>query len=261
MKYIALDLDGTLLNSEHEITKVTKAALLNVQQSGYRLILCSGRSYNSMKSYAKELELAKNDGYIVCFNGGMAYEAATGKCLFKNEFTKAEVNSIYHQVAALFEHFVTYGDGTINAQVINERIRRSARIMQAKITNDVISASPKIVLEDSLERIEKQELIVKQMINQKFPEYNVFRSVPHLIEITPPGSDKGTGLKKLFAQIDASKELLLAFGDAENDLTMLAYADVGIAMGNAMSQVKAIADYITDSNDEDGIAKVLNKEI
>lgn len=258
MNYIALDLDGTLLNSQREISQITKDYLIDVQEAGHKIILCSGRSYLGMKPIAEILEIAKYDGYLVSYNGGVGIDVKSGTELFGNRFDVNQVKTLYDLVSSYAENFVSYGEGTINSNVINDRIKISSELMQAKITKDIFVPSPKVVLQDEVEIIEEIYPKIKEIIREYNSEYNVFRSVPHLIEITPPNSDKATGLKHLFSIKELSGKLI-AFGDGENDLSMLEYADISVAMDNAMANVKAIADFVTLSNDENGIVHQLEQ--
>ncbi len=259
MKYVALDLDGTLLNSHNEISEKTHNYLLDVQKQGLKIILCSGRSYAGIKHLADKLAIKEHGGYIIGYNGGLVTCPRRNKDLFINNFTKREVENLYELVGNLADNFVTYGPGKINCKNPNERIKKSSEIMQAQITSDVFVSSPKVVLQDEIHIIDDIYKSVKELIGKSYPNYNVFRSVPQLIEITPPNSDKASGLKKLFELEQLEPDSLIAFGDGENDLSMLKYATIGIAMGNAMECAKEVANHITMSNDEDGIAYMLDK--
>ncbi len=259
MKYIAIDLDGTLLNDEHVLDEITKNYLIKIQEKGHKVILCSGRSYAGIRPLADEILLEKFDGYIVAYNGGSAYRAKESKSLFRTNFTLEVVKDIHKIVSNDAENFVTYGEGTINSLVHNHRIEKSAFIMQAKMTKNIFVPSPKIVLQDEVDVIEKIYHQTKKKINEYNKEVNVFRSVPHLIEITPKAANKGNGLRKLIEVEQLKQDNLIAFGDGENDLTMLEYASTGVAMGNAMENVKEIADFVTKTNNEHGIVIALEK--
>ncbi len=259
MKTIILDLDGTLLTTEHKIDLQTKEYLIQIQELGHRVILCSGRSYTGMEQIAAELELDRFGGYVLSFNGGEAMNYQTKEVLFTNNFTKKDVENIYELIAKYAQNFITYSPGKIHSKTNNAHVERSAYIMQAEIDHNIIVESPKIVLSDEIPIITKSFAEVKTLINKYNSTYNVFRSVPQLIEITPYGSDKGHGIKKLLELEKIKCDEIIAFGDGENDITMLEFADIGIAMGNAMENVKVVADQETDTNDNQGIIKALKK--
>ena len=88
---------------------------------------------------------------------------------------------------------------------------------------------------------------------------DVYRSEAFFLEILPKGVDKATAIEKLLLMLRCTREELICFGDGYNDMTMLEYAGMGVAMGNAKDEVKAVADYITSGNDEDGIVEVIDK--
>ncbi len=261
MKYIALDFDGTLLNSNGKLTETTKNYLIELQEQGYVIILCSGRSSQGMQEVADEIDVAKYNGYIVSYNGGHAKRAGTGEVLFSEQFNKDTVNTLHEELKADFENFVTYGHGTINAFEITPRIIRSAEVMKAEITQDVIVDTPKVVLQDDPELIGLKYDAIKIRVKAIDSSMNVFRSVPQLIEITPKDSSKGVGLEKLFKIENLDANRLIAFGDGENDVTMLEYAKLGVAMDNAMDSVKAVANDFTQTNNEEGVVRYLQANL
>ncbi len=259
MKTIVLDLDGTLLNSNHELDKITREYLIKIQEEGHKVVLCSGRSYSGMEQVAAQLKLDQFNGYVISYNGGEARNYKTKEKLFGNYFTREQVEDIHMLTAKYTENFVTYSEGKIHSVTKNAMIEKSAFIMNSEWDHEIIVPSPKIVLQDHVEKITEVYKEVKDLIKNYEKSLNVFRSVPHLIEITPFGSDKGHGIKKLIELAPELDREIIAFGDGENDITMLEYADRGIAMGNAMKTVKLVADEETVSNDEFGIVKALEK--
>ncbi len=259
MKYIALDLDGTLLNSQNELSENTLNYLNNIQKDGKKIILCSGRSFAGIKHLADKLNIKEHGGYIIGYNGGLVSCPRRDKDLYTNNFTKNEVEELFKIIGNHADNFVTYGPGKINCINPNDRIKRSSEIMQAEITTDFLVESPKVVLQDEIHIIDEIYEDVKQVVKRKYPNYNVFRSVPQLIEITPPNSDKASGLKKLIELEQLDENSLIAFGDGENDISMLEYATIGVAMENAMQCAKDVSDRVTLSNDNDGIAYMLEQ--
>lgn len=259
MKTIVVDLDGTLLNSKHEVDEETKNYLINKQKEGHKLILCSGRSYTGMESIAELLKLDMYGGYVISYNGGEAREYSTKKKLFTNNFTKETVSEINKLIGDYTQNFVTYSDGKIHSVTENAMVEHSAFLMKAEIDHNIIVESPKVVLQDEVSKITNIYDDVKHIINEYDDSLNVFRSVKHLIEITPFGSDKGYGIKKLIELKPELDREIIAFGDGENDITMLKFADIGVAMENAMQTVKKISDFETGTNDNQGIVRALEK--
>lgn len=252
-KLIALDFDGTLLNEDGVLSFENKEALIKQQEAGNTIVLCSGRSYDGMTDIAEQLNIDQYGGYIVSYNGGYAVRASDKEILFEQNFKVDTVQEIYDIVAGYAESFVTYGHGLINTNNVTERIQKSANLMQAKITTEVICHTPKIILEDDPEHIASIYEEVKMKIAQYDKSINVFRSVPQLIEITPANSTKGHGLERLIKTEGLREHRVIAFGDGENDLSMIEFAHVGVAMENGMENVKAAADIITKSNNDHGV--------
>ncbi len=265
MKYkvIALDIDGTLTNSEKVITEKTKNALLRFQENGGKIILASGRPEHGMIPHAKTLELQKYGGYILAYNGGCAIDCLTGRVIFQSILKHQYIPEICEIIKKYPVGINTYeGENIIVGNNVNDYTRLEAKIngMGIRYTEDfpkyihfdinkcLLQGEPEIILE--LERI----------LSEKYQgELGIFKSEPFFLEIVPNGIDKGSAIDKLLKTIGCGKNDCIAFGDGFNDITMIKYAGLGIAMENASDIVKKSADFITLSNDSDGIAHVLEK--
>ncbi len=260
-KYIVLDMDGTMLNSKHMIDSKLKQLLIDLQNEGVKLILCSGRNINNMRAYAGELECYKHETYIVSDNGGAITRINHGKeeLLKTSTIPKEKVKDIVKIV----------GNRTKDASSFYGKNRYSRNLNLTTFyvwykyghfpRFGINREANKILFTDKPEKINKVYNEVKADLLAYDPEINVFRSVPHLIEVTPPGSLKGNALKEIFDKNGFDKNEMIAFGDGENDISMLEYAPTSIAMGNAFDTVKAVASDVCDTNDNNGIYKYLKK--
>ncbi len=260
-KYIVLDMDGTLLNSKHRISPELKKLLIDLQDEGIKLILCSGRNINSMRSYARELECYKHETFIVSDNGGAITKIENGQehVLKTSSFSKEKVTNIVkivgnrtHDAASFYNQHRYTKKLTKYTFLVWLRYKQRSRIGINRKAN-------KVLFTDTPENINKVYDQVKQDIAAYDPEVNVFRSVPHLIEVTPAGSLKGNALKEIVEMYNFDLEYLIAFGDGENDISMLEYAPHSVAMGNAFDTVKAVASEECDTNDNNGIYHFLAK--
>ncbi len=265
IQMIALDLDGTLTNSNKEITPKTKAALMKAQEQGIRLILASGRPVHGIMPLAKELELEKHNGYILSFNGGKIINCETEEIVFEQALEMDQYFKVF-DVLKPFMHnmsLMTYENNSIITETPNDKyVKEEAWINK-------ISIKQVMSLEDYIyfpvvkflgggepEYMAQIEPIVKEGLGAGF---DVYRSMPYFLEILSEGIDKAASLDRMFAKLGLSSENLMAFGDGFNDLTMLKYAGCGVAMENAVDAVKEVADYVTKSNNEDGIAYALEE--
>lgn len=264
-KMIVLDLDGTLVDSKKKISQRNKEALQKAMQKGVKVVLASGRPVKGVMPKAEELELEKNNGCIVAFNGGRIIDVTTGECLFEADLPDGYLKKVYELSRECNIGLMTYeGNDKLITVDDNEyiqleiRVNHLERVVPKDIVEYVTFPVAKYLLAGEPKDVEKAEPIFKEALGK---ELNVFRSDPFFLEILPAGIDKAYGLQKLIDVLGIKREEVIACGDGYNDITMLEFAGLGVAMENAMEQTKAAADYITLSNDDDGVAAVVEKFI
>lgn len=267
MKYklIALDLDGTLKNSNNEITSKTKEALIKAQELGIKIVLASGRPTPGLRHEADELELEKYGGYILSFNGARVVDVKTKETVYEQTLTVEEAIKAYKRSKEFNLACMTYEDDVI----LTEDIDDEYVCVEAKI-NDIQKRKVNSFTEHLKDPIHKVLLTGKPdyvaSIEEEFKEpfkndLSIYRSAPFFIEIMAKGIDKAASLDRLALSLGIKQEEVIAFGDGYNDLSMIEYAGMGVAMDNAVEGVKNRANIITKSNDEDGIAYTLSQLI
>ncbi len=264
-KLIALDIDGTLTNSKKEITPRTRYALLEAQNQGKKVILASGRHPVGIFPIARDLMLDRYGGYIMAFNGGKIISCETGETIVSRDFPLEYLPDI---VGVLKESNITintYDDKRIIADnKVNDYTYVERDIIKTDMTvvDDFVSAVKfdinKILLAGEPDEIDKYQTILSHRYDGLL---DVYKSAPYFLEIMPFGVTKGSMLPLLLRKLNMKREELAAFGDHYNDMTMIGYAGFGVAMYNAENDIKKIADYICESNDNDGIAKTIEKFI
>ena len=265
-KIIVLDLDGTLTNRDKIITPRTKEALMKAQDMGKTVVLASGRPTPGVMPLARELELEKHGGYILSFNGGMIVSCRTGDVVFSRQLPM-EINSKVIDLAR--EHRVdlmTYeGDRIIASDASYEYIALESRVCHMEVTeirepedmkSYVSFPVPKFILTDDGDYLATIEPRVKAAMGKNF---SVYRSDSYYLEVLPRGIDKAASLQRFLEVTGLRREEMIACGDGYNDLTMIRFAGLGVAMENGVLPVRQAADYITLSNNEDGIAHVVEK--
>ena len=264
MKYkiIVLDVDGTLLNSDRIITDRMRVALIKVQQMGVRIVLATGRPTYGVMPLAKELELDKNDGYILPYNGGQIISAQTGDVLFEKRINTKSLPYLERKAVKNKFSILTYGEDTIytnditNEHAIKEAELNSMRLKEANPFADAITFSPykcMLVSDDEPALVDLEGHWKRRLAG----EVDVFRSEKFFLEVVPPFIDKANTLSLLLEKLNVNSENVVAIGDGVRDVAMIQVAGLGIAMGNAQDSVKACADYVTLTNDEDGVALAL----
>ena len=264
-KIIFLDLDGTLTNDEKKITPKTKEALMDIQKRGHIVALASGRPTPGMGFIAKELELEKYGGYVMSFNGGKIIDWKTKETVFENTLDRKYLPDLIRYARQNNLGLITYDNkqGLVATRVDPYVMLETVKInrIPAFLTDVVkyVDYNPNKCLYTVDPEISEYH---EKRLAEKFGDVlSVYRSTDYFIEIVPKGIDKAASIKVLIDKLNIPHENTIACGDGFNDLSMIKYAAVGVAMENAVEAVKESADYITASNNDDGIAEVLEKFI
>ena len=262
-KLIALDIDGTLLNSNKELTTHTRYALIEAQRQGKRIIIASGRHPVGVVPLANDLMLGRYGGFIMAFGGGKIIDCTTGKTVVSKLFPKEYLPDI---VGVLKDSNITVMVHDERKIFANNRVNdytyveRDILKMDMIAVDDFISAVNfdinKILLAGEPDELDKYQEILSKRYDGLL---DVYKSAPYFLEIMPFGVSKGSMLPLLLEKLGVNKDELIAFGDNYNDMTMIGYAGFGVAMSNGEEEVKKIANYVCESNDDDGIAKTLEK--
>lgn len=268
MKYklLVLDVDGTLLNDAKEISKRTLASLLKVQQMGIRVALASGRPTYGLMPLAKTLELGNYGGFIISYNGGQIINAQNGEILFERRINPEMLPYLEKKARKNNFAIFTYHDGTILTDSSdNEHVRAEANLNNLKIIQEeefstAIDFAPCkcILVSNDEEALKDLEEHWKKRLDGTL---DVFCSEPYFLEVVPCGIDKANTLGVLLSYLNIAREEVIAIGDGVCDVNMLQVAGLGIAMGHAQDSVKVCADYVTASNEEDGVAQSVEKLI
>ena len=265
MKYrlIALDLDGTLNNDKKIITRRTKEALIAVQKKGVIVVLASGRPITGLKRESEALQLEKYNGILLSYNGGKVVDANSKQVLYKKSLpNETAVKLLKHiedfPVTPIVEdgkqyyttskdEFMIEFESNLNSLGVKEVDNVAAAVDFSPIK--ILIAAPNDVLVPSS----------KQIMEPFKSELSFVQSTPFYLEATMKGINKASSLQAVCDKMNISPEEVIAFGDEHNDIKMIEFAGLGVAMGNACQQLKAVADEITLSNNEDGIAHILEK--
>lgn len=264
-KIVVLDLDGTLFNSKKEISKHTLETLLRVQEHGIKIVLASGRPTYGIAPIADRLQLDKYKGYILSFNGGEIIDWYTKEKIYSNILDPNILPYMYHCAKKNNFAIVTYQDNYIVTETPNdEYVQKEAilNIMQTKQVSNFLEAINFPVAKCLIVGEPERLIVLEKEMYDKLQETNeVYRSEPYFLELVPKGIDKARSLEVLLNKIGISRTEMIACGDGFNDLSMIKYAGLGVAMSNAQTIVKEHADYITSSNNEEGVSHVIEKFI
>ena len=268
MKYklLVLDVDGTLLNDAKEITKRTLSALLKIQQMGVRVVLASGRPSYGLMKVAKTLELGNYGGFILSYNGCQIINAQNGEILFERRINPEMLPYLEKKARKNGFALFTYHDNLIltnnsdDEHVLDEAELNDLVVIEEEEFSTAIDFAPckcMLVSDDEVALVALEEHWKKRLSGV----LDVFRSEPFFLEVVPCSVDKANTLGALLEHLGVKREELMAIGDGTCDVAMLQLAGMGVAMGQAPDSVKACADYITASNEEDGVAAAVEKMI
>lgn len=273
IKAIVLDIDGTLLNTGKIISEKTKQALIAAQEKGIKVILASGRPTTGMLELAEQLEMTKYEGFLVSYNGARVTDCLTKKVLFNQAMSIETGQAIlehlknfdvipmidkedYLYVNDVYSGMLDLPDGAFN---IIEYEARGGNFKLSEIDDLAAFATfpiNKILIAAQPEYLQK----IAPALHAPFDEIvTAAFSAPFYFEFTDKGIDKAKALNTVFPEMGIHSENIIAFGDGHNDRSIIEYAGIGVAMGNAVDALKEIADDVTLSCDEDGIAAGLEK--
>lgn len=261
---IALDLDGTLTNSKKEITPATREALIEIQKAGKKVVLASARPECGVTPLAKELEMDKYGGYLLCFNGGKIRQCASGE-LFSNVTLDPEmIKPVYDivkqypdiDILAHRDHDYLSGHCVNDYTVLEGEINHMTFEHVDNFVEAIDFPLNKLFIAGPGEKVEPAMLHLQKEFDGVL---GVYCAEPYFLNVMPLGIDKANSLLNLLESLGLTADQMICCGDGYNDISMIQAAGLGVAMDNAPDVVKEAADFITLSNDEDGVLHVINK--
>lgn len=269
IKIVGLDLDGTLLNDQKEITSRTRDILIEAMQRGVIVLPATGRPLAGIPQELLELPGIR---YALTANGARIVDIREQKILWE----KLVPDHICRTILKIFEEYDTLREICYNGRSYAESddLREIGRYISDKPMSDYV-LSTRISIPDLWEKIEEMKgcgmdkvqgvfanLEEKQEAKKRIEELGgleVSGAMGNNLEINAPGINKGVGLLKLGGLLGIEREEIMACGDGNNDLQMIRMAGLGVAMANALPEVKGCADYITGTNNQDGVAAAIEK--
>lgn len=258
---LALDLDGTLTNSKKEITPQTKEALIRIQENGIKVVLASGRPTTGVLPLAKELQLERFGSYILSFNGGRITDCRSREIIYNRLLPKNIAAPLFEIVRHFDVDIVGYSEKAILSGLhTNQYTELESRINGLPVRH-IESFTEHIEADNNKFLITGEPDEIARVKDKLIPHFhgllNIYCSDPFFLEIMPQNIDKAHSLAKLLASIGLTTDQMICCGDGYNDITMIQSAGLGVAMANAQPAVKEAADFITLSNDDDGILYVI----
>ena len=259
-KMIAIDIDGTLLNNDKKILFETKQDIIKAYDKGIIICICTGRAYPAAKRYVDELGL---DIPLILYNGSRILMNNGAEIIFNKTIDKEVSNGVFDIINMNDGTCCFWKEDTLYFNKNNEYTVYYENLTGIKptIINDydesLFDNINKFIWFDTPQNLE----FIKNNILNNVVGIDCFKSQSHILEIVPKDVNKGEAIKILSSYYNIDISGVIAIGDDENDVSMIIAAGLGVAMGNAKVCVKEVADYITLSNEENGVGKVINEFI
>lgn len=275
IKVIIMDVDGTLTNSKKLIPEETKSALIKAQENGAILILASGRPTSGLIDFAKELNMEHHHGLLVSFNGSKVVNCETNKVLFNKTMSVEEGQAVlehmkkfnvkpmiikdnYMYVNDVFDNKIEINGEPFNIIQYESRGGKFRLCEKDDLASFADYPLNKILIAGDPEYLKENYKAIMEPFKDKL---SCMFTAPFYFEFTANGIDKAKALDTVLIPMGYNREEMIAFGDGQNDASMLKYAGIGVAMDNAVEELKNIADEITLSNEDNGIAVSLYKHM
>lgn len=263
IRLVAMDLDDTLLRDDWTISPRVVKAIQKAQAQGVKMTIATGRMSISARPYAEQLGI---DVPVITYHGAMIQQVLSGEILFRRVIPSALAAEIVEHVSKLGIYGQVYLKDRVVTSQLNEWSREYAKIASVHIE----VADLAVLLSQEPEGVEKilfisEESVLDQLASTLKQFYgkkvHITKSKPHFLEITDCSVNKGIALAALAEHFGIIQEDVMAIGDSFNDLEMLQYAGMGVAMGNARSEIKEQADIVTVSNEDDGVAEAIERYV
>ncbi len=256
---VAVDIDGTLLNSSHLLTENTRNTIIRAVAQGIRITLSTGRMFQSAQRIASEIGL---DVPLIIYNGALIKNACSEEIIFEKRIAIAAGERLLALLKAAGLHYHVYVDGALFVPEITEKSRiyaeRTGVSVHLMTELDFASCAgfyKVLVMGDP----EKLSLFEKQAADELREDIRAFKSHPQYLEIVHCQVSKGNALQILANELEIPCKRIMAIGDHYNDMDMISFAGCGVAMGNAPEDVKSCAVHIAASNDDEGAARAIQE--
>lgn len=267
IQLLALDMDGTLLNEDKKISSKNKQAIYQAVQQGVKLVLCTGRPIMGVKPYFEELDLpTKDEEYVIINNGCTTLKTSDWSLVDWRKLTSEDICFLYDTVKDSTVQLTVFDEDRyiVVGEPASDLVTYDAGLVFTKPVELSLAETLKgdynfqAMLLDRPENLDRFETEMGEKLSKHF---STVRSQPYIYEAMPLGTTKASALESLTRKLGFTADQVMAIGDAANDLEMLQYAGLGIAMGNASSTIKSQADAITDDNQHDGVAAAIERYI
>ena len=269
IRLLATDLDGTFIDKNKNISDTNINAIKKAKENGVTTAICTGRTMSEIKLIPQFETVSPHIDYIIYENGASCKDNKRNEIIFSHSLDNDEIEYIYNSLEKFDKMFEVYTGGNVHCneeimlddeykKYISPDFHELVEDTRVKVKNVVEFAKNKSVQMVLVSFLSHEKSVKAYEILQKMDNYITFAGKKGL-QVHNPNADKGKGISNLSKKLNIDKSQVMAIGDSHNDLPMRDATDKLIAMDNATSKLKEIADYITKTNNENGVALALDK--
>lgn len=259
IKIVFFDIDGTLTNSNKVMSENTINTLNKLIEKNIFIVLCSGRANSYIKQYLKLINKSK---YSISNNGALIYDNELNKIIISHTLYSKDLEYLWNYSNDTKSGFII---NTVNNKYSNNFVKnKKDKIIVDKLSDVKEDKVQLVINNDDINIMKELEMYINNktnlnVINKSFDYLNEIKDGYYFFDVVNKNVNKGNAINDLLKVLNINKKNSLCFGDSINDIDMFKSVGISVAMANAIEDLKNIADYITDTNDEDGISKFFDK--
>ena len=259
IKIVFFDIDGTLTNSNKVMSENTINTLNKLIEKNIFIVLCSGRANSYIKQYLKQINKSK---YSISNNGALIYDNELNKIIISHTLYSKDLEYLWNYSNETKSSFII---NTVNNKYSNKFVKNKVdKIIIDKLSDVKDDKVQLVISNDDINIMNELEMYINnktnlKVINKSFDYLNEIKDGYYFFDVVNKNVNKGNAINDLLKVLNINKKNSLCFGDSINDIDMFKSVGISVAMGNSIEDLKNIADYVTDTNDEDGISKFFDK--
>lgn len=256
IKIIFSDIDGTMCNSEKQVTEYTKNIINRINAKGINIVLCSGRTNLDMRELSKMINASK---YVISCNGAFVYNYQDDVDIYKSAMKKESIENIWKFCKKENIELILESKKVRYTNFKNHK----KKYIEINDIEDISEESIFQVVMNNVETEKRKEIEKFLLRNEEIwsANHGINKSNKYYYDVNNKNIDKGIGIQQLINSLGIKKEETIGFGDGVNDYAMFRECGISVAMENAEKELKNVANYITLTNNEDGVAKFIEKYI
>lgn len=263
IKLVAVDIDGTLVNSNREITPDVFQAVQEAKAAGVKIVITTGRPIAGVTELLKNLNLTDEGDYVITFNGGLVQDVATNEDIVKESVSYQdylEIELLARQIGVHMHAITKEGIYTANRNIGKYTVHEAQLVsMPVFYRTPEEMANKEIIKIMFIDEPEVLDAAIAKIPSEMYDRFTLVKSQPFYLEVVNKKVSKGNAIIHLAEKLGISMDETMAIGDEENDRAMLEVVGTPVVMENGNPEVKKIAKYITKSNDESGVAHALRE--